>query len=736
MKKSRKIAIGAAVIILGLVGASAIVVFSLQKKVTARLHSGQILPPLEVYTQGITVRVGRKIPLNELERELSRRSLQNGRDFVLGSIEECLRVTPVTLQSPAAGCLWLREPTQTLITWDQAHWIQEVWVGHPLASVVETFIFPRLITSFLAGQPLLQQNVELSEVPLSCLQAVTAIEDHDFLQHRGVSPSGILRALWRNLRAGRFKEGGSTITQQLVKNFFLTPQKTLRRKIEEQALALLLESQLTKDEILEMYLNVIYMGQSGPYQVRGLASAAQAYFDQPLTQLSLAQCAMLAALINSPGRYSPLEHPLPARARRELVLRKMNEAQMISETDWQTATAAPLAPATVSRNGDSHTPYFVLTALKELESLNLDLENGARIYTSLDGQIQSQIADAVSGTLPQIERRVKKPSKQPLQVVVLTVNPETAEVVALIGGRNFKLTQFNRATNSRRQIGSIVKPFVFWSALKEHNPLSVVMDEPFEWKWHDQVWRPKNYEPGHIGAMPYVYALANSVNIPAARIGQEVTLPEIADTLRRAGITAPINEVPALTLGALELSPLMVAQAYTTLARLGQYAPLHTIQRVEDGSGQLLFLNQNVEGPGGLAPLPTSVLLGMMKQAFTIGTAKAARLSGYYGPAAGKTGTTSDTRDAWFAGFTPQLLTVVWVGYDDNTPMGLTGAGAALPIWIEIMRRLDTLVQPQDWQWPTGVEVRSIPKEQLQKQFPNLKDLSQDLVLVLPDWAS
>ncbi|NJL25805.1 MAG: transglycosylase domain-containing protein [Calothrix sp. SM1_5_4] len=229
------------------------------------------------------------------------------------------------LEDPQRDCFWLREPA-LVVTWDAGNWIQEVWTGTPLAPTASFPLFPRLITQFYDGHPILQQNTSLSEVPLACLQAVTAIEDRDFLEHRGVSLTGTLRAVVRNLRAGRFAEGGSTITQQLVKNFFLNARKTIRRKLEEQGLAILLESQLNKDQIFEMYLNVIYMGQSGPYQVRGFGSASQYYFERPISQLNLAQCALLAALINSPGRYSPFEHPEQAKARREKVLNKMTEA--------------------------------------------------------------------------------------------------------------------------------------------------------------------------------------------------------------------------------------------------------------------------------------------------------------------------------------------------------------------------------------------------------------------------
>ena len=403
--------------------AAGAVYFSLENKISKRLEKGWVIPPLELYSQGIALSRGRHVTPEALREELTRRDLRPDRDYFLGDADACRRLSGLPLKETAQHCLYLKSAAggPLLITWDEKEWLQELWSGEPWREVNSYALFPRLITQFFDGQPILQQNTALSEMPLACLQAVTAIEDRDFLEHNGVSATGSLRAVLRNVRAGRWAEGGSTITQQLVKNFFLTPKKTIRRKLEEQILALMLEAQLSKDQILEMYLNVIYMGQSGPYQVRGLGSAALYYFDKPIAHLNLPECALLAALINNPGRYSPFTHAAPALARRELVLRKMMDARMLSASEQSEASAAPL-PTLPETERQSHAPYFVMSALKEFTALGLDVEEGAKLYTTLDPDVQARMQTAAEKQMPLVAAKIKRPSKQPLQVAAMTVD--------------------------------------------------------------------------------------------------------------------------------------------------------------------------------------------------------------------------------------------------------------------------------------------------------------------------
>jgi penicillin-binding protein 1B len=733
MSRRTQILLLALVAVLALTAGAVLVGVSAQHKISQRLEKGWVLPPLELYSQGFPLSPGRHISAAALESEVRAHGLTPDRDFTLGPVDACARLTGLSFKDTSQSCLYLKNPA-LVVAWDEHEWITELWTGAPLAPTTTYSLFPRLITQFYDGQPILQQNTPLSEIPLACLQGVTAIEDPHFLEHKGVSFIGTLRAVARNLRNLKYSEGGSTITQQLVKNFFLTPKKTIRRKLEEQVLAIMLEAQLSKDQIFEMYLNVIYMGQSGPFQVRGFGSAAPFYFDKPVAQLNLPECALLAAIVNSPGRFSPFEHADNARTRRDKVLHKMNELSMIDDNELTLALSAPL-PHAPDKNKRINAPYYVMSALKEFQSWGVDSEEGARLYTALDPDVQAQIADSAARLLPEVEKRIKKPSKQPLQVAVMTVDLLNSQILGLVGGRDYRTTQYNRATDSRRQIGSVVKPFVYWPALKDNSPLTAVVDEPFEWKVGKQVWKPKNYEKGNEGPVPYFYALAESLNVPAAKVGQLVGLDKVADTIRKSGIRTEVPVLPSLTLGAFELSLSEVAQGYSTLARMGHGDDLHTLLRAEDTAGNVIFTRQpstELE----LDPVVTGVLIGMMEQTFSVGTARAARAWGLEGPYAGKTGTTSDTKDAWFAGFNGRLLSVVWVGYDDNTVMGLTGAGAALPIWVDLSKKLQSIYKPEDFHWPPGVERRPVPREELLKQFPALKNLPEQLELTFANWAS
>lgn len=736
MTRTKKILIGITALVFLSATALGIAMISLQGMINRRLEKGWVLPPLELYSQGFPLSAGRKMPQAALEEEFQRRGLQSGRDYEFSDAEGCQRQTGAAFKDTSTNCLYLKKD-KLLVGWGEGGWIQEVWRGEPWVEVPYQSLYPRLITQFFDGNPILQFNTPLSDIPLYCLQAVTAIEDRDFLEHRGVSATGTLRAILRNLRAGRFAEGGSTITQQLVKNFFLNAKKTIRRKLQEQLLAVMLESQIGKDQIFEMYLNVIYMGQNGPYQVRGFGSAADYYFDKPINQLNLPECAMIAATINNPGKFSPFNKDgVPARERRQLVLNRMVAENMISSDEAQKAAAAPL-PKPPQANRKANAPYFVFSALKEFQSWDFDVPEGARIYTTLDSEVQTHMVNAITKVIDAVEKKVKKPSKQPLQVAAMTVDLASAQVLALTGGRDFRATQYNRAYASKRQVGSIVKPFVYWPALqdKDHDPLTSVVDEPFEWKVHKQNWKPKNYDGKTHGPVPYFYALAQSMNIPAAKVGQEVGLPAIGNAIKAAGITAKVPMLPSLTLGAFELSLWEVAQGYTTLGRMGQGDLIHTVTRVEGHQGEVLYDRRPSE-VNEMPAVPTAVLIGMLRQSIETGTARAARTWGLVGDYAGKTGTTNDTKDAWMAGFSSRLLTVVWVGYDDNTPMGLTGASAALPIWTEIAKAEQQDFETMPFTWPKGAEVRKFSREELVTKFPSLKDLLPEQVeLIFADWA-
>lgn len=744
MQKWRRTLLISGLILSTLLAIAALLVWRQDRFLQERLRSGIVIPPWEIYSQGIPASVGRTLDLPSLRsrfaqnkwRERSAEQVLSGEDFKIVPSGECENDTKLTLTNETEQCLILSDTSQNplVVGLSSGNAVTEIWRGDPLKAVRSVGLMPKLVAQLVEGQPMLKKQTPLGDIPLVCLQAVTAIEDARFLEHSGVSATGILRAMYRNLRSGRWAEGGSTITQQLVKNFFLSPEKRLSRKIQEQLLAILLEARAGKDSVLEMYLNVIYMGQSGPYQVRGLGSAAEHYFDKKVSDLNLAQCALLAAVINSPGRFSPWDKPEAATQRRRLVLQKMLELKMITELALQEADAEPL-PARPPAERREPAPFYIGTVVRELAEKQLLAENGLRVFTSLDPELQTAASRTLQTQVPAIEARVKNPHKGALQSALIAVDLYTSEVLAVVGGRDFKSTQFNRVLDARRQIGSVVKPFVYWPAMKFKGPLDMIDDSPFEWKMQGQSWSPRNYEGKPSGPVPIFWALAQSLNISTAKLGREIGLGPIVDTLAKAGLENEPIERPSLTLGALELSPWQVAQIYSTLANFGQYEKLHTVSRVEDMNGQPLW-----ESPGEREPVldgPTAAtVVGMLRQTPLLGTAKSLRALAEKISLAGKTGTTSDTKDAWFVGFTPRLLTVVWVGFDDNTAMGLTGASAALPIWNSFFQEIAETLPAAAFAWPPHTVARSYEFFDISRHFPALQkvtDAPTQLELILPE---
>lgn len=548
----------------------------------------------------------------------------------------------------------------------------------------------------------------LDQIPLYCLQAVTAIEDHEFLNHQGVSPMGTLRSLLKNIYHGRWAQGGSTITQQLVKNHFLSAEKSLSRKVKEQILALLLEAEISKDEILEQYLNIAYLGQANQYEVRGFGAAAEFYFGVPAEQLNLSQCAMLAGLLQSPGRHSPFRSVENAKKRRDQVLTKMFELSWIDKQEFEEAKAASL-PSTAAKTLSKEAPYYVDAVLKELHEKKIEAEPGLKIWTTMDQTLQTLAQKQLTQSL----RDSKSPV--PLQGAALIIDVKNHQVAALVGGESYAKAPFNRAMLGQRQIGSLTKPFVFLTALEQNknfNALTLLDDTPFEWKTHRNVWKPQNYTKKYLGPVPAYAALAMSLNVPTVRLGQEVGVNNYLDTLKRAGWKHNLEELPSYLLGSFTMSPWDVAQVYSTLANSGDYAKLSSILRVENLNKEIIYQRddqpQNVFKSEDVAQI-----WGMMSATTEIGTAKRlkesnAKLADV--DFAVKTGTTNDGKDSWIVGFNQQLLFVIWVGNDQGEKAALTGAGAALTVLKSILAS-DSISLNATWDLPDDVKEKSIQLE-------------------------
>ncbi len=713
-------------------------IFQLDRSIQERIKSGWFLLPVEIYSAPQKLEVEQTLALASVTEQLSALGFrQRSPDQVLlegdwtwTNSPDCHRSEDVDFE--VLGCLLLDLPGESsndfVVVVDSTQVIKRIIDVDQGRNLEKIEFSPLLFAQYYDESPILRRLVQVGQVPLMCLQAVTAIEDSDFLEHKGVSVTGTFRAVWRNLVKGRFAEGGSTITQQLVKNYFLTGKKTISRKITEQVMALLLEARVDKDTILENYLNVIYMGANGPFQVRGFAAASEHYFQKPIEKLNLSECALLAAVVNSPGRYNPFTKAEPSLARRNLVLTKMAGLNMIDPSTLEKTLSQPL-PKRPPRLLTEPAPYFVQAVLKKIQELKIDTQNGLKIYTTLNISAQELTQTRLLESVKKMESDFKslsdnKKSGNELQAAAIVVDVPSAQVLALVGGRTFSATQYNRAIEARRQIGSVIKPFVFLAALETqqadgtfYNPLTRIDDSPLEHKYDSQSWSPKNYDGLFRGPVPMYYALKSSLNAATARLGIEIGISQVVDIAKRFGIESPMAALPSLTLGAVEMSPWEIARAYTALAHFGLYQDLAILSRVTDAHGDILF-EANRPQSQVVGAEHAAALIGMLKHTMISGTGQAASRMGFTQTAAGKTGTTSDNKDAWFVGFTPEVLTAVWVGYDDNTPLGLTGASAALPIWTHIMTNFLKQQPDRDFQWPEGTHPVVIRATELRELLP------------------
>jgi len=543
------------------------------------------------------------------------------------------------------------------------------------------------------------------EVPPLLPAALKAVEDRKFEEHHGIDPKAILRALFANLRAGQIEQGGSTLTQQLVKSYFLDSRRDMRRKSEEAVMAMILESRFEKDDIMNAYINEIYLGQDGTRAVHGFGLASQFYFGKPLAELDLPEIALLVAIVRGPSYYDPRRHPERTLERRNLVLKLLAEQGVVPKEDAERAAKKPLGLADAKRQGSSFYPAFLDLVRRQLrhDYKEEDLtEAGLVVFTTLDPLLQERAEKALSAELDRLEKSGRKASKG-LQGVVVVTTPQTGEVVGLVGAREASFDGFNRALDARRPIGSIAKPLVYLAALEQgsYTPASAVADEPVELKLpNGQTWKPENFTKETHGNVTMVRALTQSLNLATVNLGLEVGLDKVADTYVQLGLEEAPAAYPSMLLGAANLTPYDVAQLYNTLANGGFRSPLRAVRAVVDESGKALKAPE-LEVDTGASPEAVYALDRMLIEVMERGTGQPARRDLPAGlVVAGKTGTSNDYRDSWFAGFSGGNLIVVWVGHDDNSSTGLTGTTGALPVWSKLMGSLSTTsfepVLPED----------------------------------------
>jgi penicillin-binding protein 1B len=557
--------------------------------------------------------------------------------------------------------------------------------------------------------------IRSEELPPLTVATLMAVEDRDFYDHWGVDPWAIARAMWRNLRAGGVVEGGSTLTQQLVKNFYLTDERTLARKINEAFMAVLLELHYSKDEILEAYANEIFLGQEGNRAIHGFGLASRFYFNRRLEELGIAETALLVALIKGPSYYNPRRHPERAKARRNLIIDTLHHRNLIGVEKAAAAKKAPLGVSTKGGRPVGVYPAFLQLVRRQLQRdyRAEDLQSeGLLIFTTLDPLVQAAAGKAVKKGVPGLERS-RGFKAGTLESAAVVASASQGEILALVGGRDPAYAGFNRALEAVRPIGSLIKPVIYLTALSDpehYNLATLLSDSPVSLRaGGGKLWQPQNYDRKTHGMVPLYKALAKSYNLATVNLGLELGVPRVAATLGSLGVQRVVDTVPAMLLGSVSLTPLEVAQVYQTLSAGGFRTPLRAIREVLDASGKPLNRYPLAVEPAADA---SAVFLTTwaMQQVVQQGTAASLKKRLPEGlTVAGKTGTTNGLRDSWFAGFSGDKVAVVWVGRDDNKPSKLTGASGALRIWGDIMASVDN--SPLSEFTPDGIEEARVDPE-------------------------
>jgi len=694
------------VVILAGLGLLALYTLYLDITVRSRFEGKRFKLPAKVYARALELFPEQRLGTAGLVEELGRlhyravdqTPLEPGTFRVSGrSLELVSR--PFVFADGLQAATWLR----VAFTGDKVRSL----TGEGGAEVPLLRLDPPLIGGIYPGNYEDRVLVRLAEVPDAVIQALIAVEDRRFYSHHGLDPRGIARAIFKTA-SGESLQGGSTLTQQLVKNFFLTPERSLQRKFTEMLMALLLELHYSKQEILETYLNEVYLGQDGSRAVHGFGLAAGFFFNKALSQLSVSEAALLVGMLKGPTYYNPRSHPGRALARRNLVLEQMADGGFLAEERLQAARGEPLGVVDRPPGSASPHPAFLNLVYRQLKRDYRDEDlssEGLRIFTTLDPDVQQAAETALALGLARLEKLRGLPAGT-LQGALIATSPESAEVQAVVGGRDPRFEGFNRALDARRPIGSLVKPVVYLTALQhpESYTLATLLDDDplvLQQPGADD-WAPQNYDLEFRGKVSLREALVNSYNVPTVNLGLAVGVDRVMANLRRLGATGELPEFASSLLGANALTPLEVTQVYQTIAGGGFYTPLRGIQAVLTAAGEpLQRYPLNVEQVVDPAPLylVTTTLQGVVRE----GTAEP--LGRYLPPElelAGKTGTTDEFRDSWFAGFSADRLAVVWVGRDDNASTGLTGASGALTVWGEMMAGLhpEPLVLPR----PANVE--------------------------------
>ncbi len=674
-------------LLISLVAVSVIGLWLMDRHIRAEFEGKRWALPAKVFARPLELYAGASLSINDLKIELQALGYQFT-DSPQKPGQASITSTRAIIASRGFNWADEQEPAQQLLLDFAGNELNQIFNAKG-----EQLTLVRLEPALIGGiYPLNNEDrdlIQLNDAPDALVDALIAIEDQDFYRHFGISLKGIARAMWANIQAGAFVQGGSTLTQQLIKNFYLTADRTLLRKLMELPMALLLEYHYSKDEILEAYLNEVYLGQDGNRAVHGFGLGAHYYFAQPLQELQLQHHALLAGMVKGPSYFDPRRHPERAKQRRDLVLKVLLDEDKITETDYLLAVNAPLGVVAKGTLTKEAYPAYLDLVKRQLrqEYVDEDLNSeGLQIFTSLDPISQRKAETALTTTIDNLQQQHGEKLAD-LQGSMVVTDPQTGEVLAIIGDRRTRYQGFNRALDAKRPMGSLVKPAVFLTALENGYTLaSPVDDSPYRLELpNGDVWEPENYDRQSHENILLIDALTHSYNLATARLGMTLGLDKVIATLKRLGVDKTLQPYPSLLLGAQSLSTLEMAAMYQTIAAGGFQIPPRAIRSVSDAEGKSLSrypfkLQQTI------APQPIFLVQTALQEVMRTGTGRYAATQLPAGTrVAGKTGTSDDQRDSWFAGYSANRLAVVWLGLDNNQSLPFTGSGGALPAWTRYM---------------------------------------------------
>lgn len=658
----------------------------LDGKVTQRFDGQRWQVPAQVYGRVTTINPDQKVNLDNIEKELIHQSYQSVA-ATNSPGQYTRRGNYLTVYRREFDFGFGRQAPELIsIVTNNQQVIKLSSDGEPIYQVK---LEPILIDRILSADGEDRVVMSLEQMPEVLIDTLLLIEDKDFYHHHGLSPTGILRAFWKNLLAGETVQGGSTLTQQLAKNMYLSRQKTIWRKVNEAIISVILELRYSKDEILEAYFNEVYLGQHYANGIHGFGLASQFYFGKPLTELSHGQIALLVAQVKGPSFYDPWRKPERAALRRDLVLRAMFENHILDKPDYETAITAPLNIRSERRFAKQSYPAYMQLVRRELKRIgsNSAMQSGVKVFTGFDLHRQNNAEAAIIEQISVLERGE---NSDQLEASMLISDIRTGQIQAVVGGKSVKYSGFNRALDAKRPIGSLIKPAIYVTALEQYNQYnfaSPLKDQPISLKSsRGNLWQPKNYDGKFRGQVSLLDGLVKSLNIPTVNLGLKLGLDKVSNTLSSLGYQGDIPTVPSMLLGSINMSAYEVNQWYNTIANSGLYHPAHAVTYVLSGNGDLLWQKPKTID-ARLSQQGAYLLDFALTKVASEGTAKSLSWRFPEQILAGKTGTSNDLRDSWFVGYDHESVVTSWIGRDDNLPMGLTGSSGALTLFAKYLEK-------------------------------------------------